>query len=58
MELTQLRHTDYLEHYISMFLRVSVMMLDLSDARRVYTFIDGLLEPLRGLVKSNKLSTL
>jgi len=34
------------------------MVPDLSDARRVYTFVEGLTEPLRGLVKSHKTSTL
>jgi len=34
------------------------MVLDLSDASRVYTFIEGLLEPLHGLVKSCRPSTL
>lgn len=57
-ELTQLRQTGHLKHYILEFLRVSVMVLDLSDARRVYTFIEGLREPLWGLVKSRKPFTL
>ena len=34
------------------------MVLDLSVARRVYMFIDGLDEPLNGLVKSTKPTTL
>ena len=34
------------------------MVLDLSAARRVYMFIDGLEEPLRGLIKSTKPTTL
>ena len=34
------------------------MVLDLSAARRVYMFIDGLAEPLHGLVKSTKPTTL
>lgn len=40
------------------FLRVSVMVPDLSEARRVYAFIEGFLEPLCGLVKSHIPSTL
>jgi len=51
-ELTQLKQTGHPEHYISEFLRVSVMVPDLSDARRVYTFVEGLTEPLWGLAKS------
>ena len=34
------------------------MMPDLSTARRVYMFIDGLAEPLHGLVKSTRQATL
>ena len=34
------------------------MVPDLSVARRVYMFIDGLEEPLHGLVKSTKPITL
>ena len=34
------------------------MVPDLSAARRVYMFIDGLDEPLHGLVKSTKPNTL
>ena len=53
-ELTQLRQTSNPEQYFSDFLCVSVMVPDLSEARRVYRFIEGLLEPLRGLVKSRR----
>ena len=34
------------------------MVSDLTDARRVYTFIELFLNPLRGLVKSRRPSTL
>lgn len=34
------------------------MVLDLLDVRRVYTFVEGLTEPLRGLVKSRRPSIL
>ena len=34
------------------------MVPDLSTTRRVYMFIDGIEEPLHGLVKSNKPTTL
>ena len=40
--------------YISEFMRLSVMVPDLSIARRVYMFIDGQEEPLHGLVKFTK----
>ena len=57
-DLTRLKQTGHLEQYRSEFLRVSVMVPDLSDARRVYMFIEGLLEPLCGLVNSRSPSTL
>ena len=57
-ELTKLRQTGSAEAYISDFLRVSVMVPDLSTARMVYMFVEGLSEPLRGLVRSNKPATL
>ena len=47
-----------LETYISEFLKLSVMVPDLSTTRRVYMFVDGLAEPLYGLVKSTKPTTL
>ena len=37
--------------YFSEFLRISVMVPNLSVARRVYMFIDGVTKPLHGLVK-------
>ena len=40
--------------YISKFLRLSVMVPNLSATRRVYMLIYGLEEPLHGLVKSTK----
>ena len=58
ISLAKLNQTGDAEAYISEFLRLSVMILDLSVARRVYMFIDGLEEPLHGLVKSTKPITL
>ena len=58
MSLAKLKQLGNAESYISEFLRLSVMVLDLSVARRVYMFIDGLDEPLHGLVKSTKPITL
>ena len=46
--LAKLKQTGDADAYISEFLRLSVMVLDLSVARRVYMFIDGLEEPLHG----------
>ena len=43
---------------LSDFLKLYVMVPDLSTVRRVYMFINGLDEPLHGLVKSTKPTTL
>ena len=58
VELTRLKQTGSPTTYIIDFLRVSVMVLDLSTARRVYMYVEGLAEPLRGLVRSTKSATL
>ena len=58
MRLVKLKHSGNAETYISEFLRLSVMVPDLPATRRVYMFIDGLDEPLHGLVKSTKPTTL
>ena len=58
VELTRLKQTGSPETYIADFLRVSVMVLDLSTAWRVYIYVEGLADPLRGLVQSTKLATL
>ena len=58
MSLANLKQSGNIETYISEFLRLSVMVPDLSAARRFYMFIDGLAEPLHGLFKSTKSNTL
>ena len=58
MGLAKLKQLGNLETYISKFLKLSVMVPDLSAAIRVYMFIDGLEEPLHGLVKSTQPTTL
>ena len=58
VELTKLKQTGNPETYISEFLKLSVMVLDLSVHRRVYMFISGLDEPLCGLVRSTRHTTL
>jgi hypothetical protein len=50
-ELTQLRQTGSPESYIEEFQRVAVMVPDISPARLLMLFTEGLLEPLRGWVK-------
>ena len=58
VELMRLKQTGNPETYIAYFLRVSVMVLDLSATRRIYMFVEGLSEPLRGLVRSTRPATL
>ena len=58
VELAKLKKIGDTETYISEFLKLLVMVSDLSATRRVYMFIDGLAEPLHGLVKSIRPTTL
>ena len=46
VELTRLKQTRSPETYIAYFLRVSVMVPDLSATRMIYMFVEGLAEPL------------
>ena len=46
VELTRLKQTGSPKTYIADFLRVSVMVPDLSAARMIYMFVEGLAEPL------------
>ena len=54
MGLANLKQSGNLATYISEFLKLSILVPDLSAGRRVYMFIDGLEEPIHGLVKSTK----
>jgi len=58
MGQAKLKQSSNLETYISEFIKLSVMVPNLSVARRVYMFIDGLTNPLHGLVKSTNPTTL
>lgn len=58
VELTRLKQTGSPEKYIADFLRISVMVPDLSTAQMIYMFLEGLTEPLRGLVRSTRPTTL
>jgi hypothetical protein len=53
-ELTQLRKTGSPEIYIEEFQRIAVMVQDVSQARLMMLFTEGLMEPLRGWVKAFK----
>lgn len=57
-ELTRLKQTRSIEAYISEFLMLLVMVSDISESKRVFMFIEGLIKPLKGLVKSNIPTTL
>ena len=58
VELTRLKQTKNPKTYMADFLRVSVMAPDVSAARRVYMFVEGLAEPLQRLVRSTRPTTL
>ena len=58
IDLAKLKQSGNPETYIFEFLRIYVMVPNLYAARRLYMFIDGLAEPLHGLVKSTKPATL
>ena len=58
VELMRLKQTGSPETYIADFLRISVMVPDLSTTHRVYMYVEGLAEPLRGLVQSTRPATL
>ena len=58
MSLAKLKQSGNTESYISEFLILSIMVPDFSTTRRVYMFIYGLYEPIHGLVRSTKPSTL
>jgi hypothetical protein len=57
-DLAQLRQTGSAEAFISEFQRISVMVTDISEARLVMLFTEGLTEPLRGWVKAYRPSSL
>ena len=58
MSFEKLKQSGNTKTYISEFLRLFVMVPDLSAARRVYMFINGLDEPIHGLVKYTKTTTI
>ena len=58
MGLVKLKQSGNPKTYISEFLKLFVMVPNLSAVRMVYMFIDGLAEPLHGLVKYTKPTTL
>jgi hypothetical protein len=57
-DLAQLKQIGSADAYILDFQRISVMVTDISEARLVMLFTEGLTEPLRGWVKAYKPTTL
>lgn len=51
-ELATLKQTSSLNEYIEAFEQISVQVQNISPRRVIFLFVDGLLDPLRGLVKS------
>ena len=51
-ELAQLRQIGGLEAFVSEFQQLFIKVYDISKRRRVMLFIEGLVEPFRGWVKS------
>ena len=58
VELTKLKQQGDLEDYIVEYLKLSVMVANLTMRRRVSMFIDGIAETFHGLVKCTKPTTL
>lgn len=50
-ELDTLKQTSYLNEYIEAFEQISVQVQNISPRRVIFIFVDGLLDPLRGLLK-------
>ena len=57
-ELAQLKQVGTAEAYLLEFEKLSVMVSNVSMVRLVLLFTKGLTEPLRGIVKSHKTTTL
>ena len=58
VESTKLKQIGDLDTYIFELLRLFVIVHDFSSTKMIYIFIDGLEEPLRGLVRSTRPVTL
>ena len=57
-ELAQPKKTGSADAFISEFQRIAVMVTDISESRLIMLFTEALTEPLRGWVKSYRLTTL
>lgn len=57
-ELAHLRQTGNAEVYIKEFQRLAMMVTDISEARLIMLFVEGLTEPLYGWVRAYKCTSL
>ena len=57
-KITKLNQEGDLEDYIAKYLQLSVMVSSLTMRRKVCMFLNGMAEPLQGLVNSTKPTTL
>ena len=57
-KITKLKQEGDLEEYIVEYLQLSVMVSNLTMSRKICMFVNGMAEPLQGLVKSTKPTTL
>ena len=57
-ELAQLRQTGSVDQYITKFQKLFVLVKNISERRHIVLFMDGLIEQLKGWVKSFNPATL
>ena len=57
-DLQHIRQVGNIEEYISELQKMDVMAIDISESRPILLFIEGLAEPLKGLVKAYRHTTL
>lgn len=57
-ELTRLKQSGTMDEYVFEFQRLAVMVLDVSDKRLTFFFIEGLSDSFHGLVRALEPTTL
>lgn len=57
-ELAQLKQENIVEHYVTKFWRLAVIVPNVTERRLMVLFVEGLLEPLKGSVREIDLSSL
>jgi len=53
-----LKQTGWVNHFITEFQKLFVLVTDISERRRIVLFMDGLTKPLKGWVKVFNIATL